>query len=166
MSIETAQLVISLCGLVIAIIGIPLLYFQLRDLRNSSQVAAHSATYEQAAAFRAHLVEYPHLRKYFFDGVPLAADSPDYDRAVSIAEVFLNYLEYIAVLRDNFGKENDEALESFVLAALDGSPLMAHHLATNPRLYSEKLVRFSEARPAARRSHANAKDRLPPDHDA
>jgi len=149
MNIESAQLFISLCGLVIAIIGIPLLYFQLRDLRNSSQVAAHSATYEQAAAFRAHLVEHPHLRKYFFDGVALPADSPDYDRAVSIAEVFLNYLEYIAVLRDNFGKENDQALASFVLAALDGSPLMSHHLATHPRLYSDKLVRFSKARRAA-----------------
>ena len=148
MGIETIQLFISLCGLVIAIIGIPLLYFQLRDLRNSSQIAAHSATYEQAAAFRGHLVEHPHLRKYFFDGVPLPADSPDYDRAISIAEVFLNYLEYIAVLRDNFGKENDHALESFVLAALAGSPLMSNHLATHPRLYSEKLLRFAQAMPA------------------
>ena len=148
MSIETIQLFISLCGLVIAIVGIPLLYYQLRDLRHSSQIAAHSATYEQAAAFRAHLVEYPHLRKYFSDGVALPADSPDYDRAISIAEVFLNHLEYIAVLRNNFGKENDHALESFVRTALAGSPLLRNHLATHPRLYSEKLLRFSEANSA------------------
>jgi len=149
MSIETAQLLISLCGLVIAIVGIPLLYFQLRDLRHSSQIAAHSATYEQAAAFRAHLVEYPHLRKFFFDGVTIPADSPDYDRAISIAEVFLNYLEYIAVLKDNFGKENDPALESFIRTALAGSPLLRNHLTTHPRLYSDKLLRFCEPKPAA-----------------
>lgn len=142
MSVETAQLLISLCGLVIAAVGIPLLYFQLRDLRNSSQIAAHSATYEQAAAFRSHLVEYPHLRKYFFDGEAIAPESPDYDRVVTIAEGFLNYLEYIAVLRNNFGKENDPALESFVRAALAGSPVMRQHLASHPQLFSEKLSSF------------------------
>ena len=142
MSIEIAQLLISLIGVLIAIVGIPLLYFQLRDLRQSLQVAAHSATYEQAAAFRAHLVEYPHLRKFFFGGVVLAADNPDYDRAISIAETFLNYLEYIAVLKDNFGKENDPALDSFIRTTLAGSPLLHHHLAGHPKLYSDKLLRF------------------------
>ena len=148
MTIETAQLFISLCGLVIATVGIPLLYFQLRDLRHSSQIAAHSATYEQAAAFRAHLVEYPHLRKYFFDGAVIQADSADYDRAISIAEVFLNYLEYIAVLKENFGKENDPALESFIRTALAGSPLLRTHLKAHPGLYSNKLLQFIATNPA------------------
>ncbi len=145
MSIETAQLLISLCGLVIAVIGIPLLYFQLRDLRHSSQIAAHSATYEQAAAFRAHLVEYPHLRRFFFAGEVMAPDSSDYDRAASIAEVFLNYLEYVAVLKDRFGKDNDPALETFIRSALDRSPLLRHHLAGHADLYSEKLLRYLPA---------------------
>lgn len=145
MSIDTAQLLISACGLVIAIVGIPLLYFQLRDLRHSSQIAAHSATYEQAAAFRAHLVAYPHLRRYFFDGQVLPPDSPDRDRAISIAETFLNYLEYIAVLKDNFGKDNDPALEAFIRTALAGSPLLRGHLAAHPTLYSHKLLRFLPA---------------------
>jgi hypothetical protein len=142
MSTETAQLLISLCGLIIAIIGIPLLYFQLRDLRRSLQIAAHSATYEQAATFRSQLVEYPHLRKYLFDGEVIQPENPDYARAVTIAETFLNYLEYIAVLKDSFGKENDPALVSFVRAALAGSPIMRQHLASHPQLYSEKLRGF------------------------
>lgn len=145
MSIENAQLLISLCGLVIAVVGIPLLYFQLRDLRHSSQISAHSATYEQAAAFRAHLVEYPHLRKYFFDGEAIAPGSPDYDRTITIAETFLNSLEYIAVLRNNFGKENDPALESFIRSVLAGSPIMRQHLSSHPRLYSDKLRSFLPA---------------------
>ena len=142
MSIETAQMLISLCGLIIAIVGLPLLYFQLRDLRHSSQIAAHSATYEQAAAFRAHLVEHPHLRKYFFDGEAILPGSPDYDRTLTIAETFLNYLEYIAVLKDNFGKENDPALESFIRTVLTGSPVMRQHLSSHPQLYSDKLRGF------------------------
>ena len=87
-------------------------------------------------------MEYPHLRKYFFDGEAIAPESPDYDRVVTIAEGFLNYLEYIAVLRNNFGKENDPALESFVRAALAGSPVMRQHLASHPLLFSEKLSSF------------------------
>ena len=151
MSVETAQLLISLCGLIIAIVGIPLLYFQLRDLRHSSQIAAHSATYEQASAFRAHLIEYPHLRKYFFNGEDIQPESPDYDRVLTIAESFLNYLEYIAVLKENFGKENNTALESFVRSSLSGSPIMRRHLAAHPEWYSGKLRAFlaQSSKPAA-----------------
>lgn len=59
---------------------------------------------EQDEAIRGYLIQYPELRKYFFENVNIAYDDKDYSRVVSIAEVYLNYLEQIAVLKKKFRK--------------------------------------------------------------
>jgi hypothetical protein len=141
-SADNLQLVISLWSLGIATIGLPILYLQLRDVSRSLQVSTHAAIYERASEFRGHLVEHPHLRKYFFDGVEILPGDEDYSQVVTLAEIFLNYLEHIAVLGDSFGKKNRPALDMFVATALKKGPILGTHLANNPELYSEALHRF------------------------
>lgn len=142
MSFETSQLLLSFCGLFIAAVGLPLLYFQLRDVKRSIRVATHAAIYEQAAEFRSHLVMYPDLRKYFFDGVEISATDENYSRVMTLAEIFLNYLEHIAVLGESFGSENKPALDAFIKSALKSSPILRQHLTESPDLYSEALRQF------------------------
>ena len=49
MSVENLQLALSVIGLLIAVIGLPLLYMQLRGLQKSILTATHAAMYHQAA---------------------------------------------------------------------------------------------------------------------
>lgn len=146
MSAESLQLMLSLGGLLAAVVGIPLLYVQLRDVKRSLRSATHAAMYEQAANIRAHLIEYPHLRRYFFDGADITPEHEDYDRVLTIAEVFLNYLEHIAVLGDSFGRENRPALDRFTRTALQKSPILHRHLRDNRVAYSDALQRYLDAR--------------------
>ena len=88
----------SLAGLILAIVGLPILILQIRAIQRSIRSGAHAAIYAQAADFRSHLVDHPHLRKYFFDGVEIEPDHPEYDRVVTIAELFLNEIEHITVM--------------------------------------------------------------------
>lgn len=142
MSIEFLQLLVSVLGVAIAAVGLPFVYLQLRNLNQSLRVASHAAIYEQASDFRSHLVEHPHFRKYFFDGVEILPGDPNYNQVITLAEMFLNYLEHIAVLEKNFGQENKPALDSFVASALKRGPILRVHLADNPELYSDALRRF------------------------
>lgn len=142
MSIEVLQVLLSVSGLIIATVGLPLLYFQLRDVKRSLRSATHAAIYDQAAGFRGHLIQYPHLRKYFFDGSEITPEHHDYNRVVTLAEIFLNYLEHIAVLGDNFGSENRPALDRFSRTALEKSPILRRHLAENRASYSDAFVAF------------------------
>ncbi|MGH2618323.1 MAG: hypothetical protein ACRDJC_24090 [Thermomicrobiales bacterium] len=119
------------------------MYLQLRDVKRSIRVATHAAIYEQAAEFRSHLVEYPDLRKYFFDGVEISAADENYSRVMTLAEIFLNYLEHIAVLGESFGSENKPALELFIRTALKSSPILRQHLTESPELYSDSLRQIS-----------------------
>jgi hypothetical protein len=142
MNTETLQLSISIAGLLIAVIGLPLIYMQLRGLQKSILTATHAAMYQQAAEFRAHLIQYPHLRKYFFDGWEIAPDDEEYNRVVTLAEIFLNYLEHIAVLGDSFGMQNRPALDRFSQVTFERSPILRQHLTQNQASYSDTLQRF------------------------
>jgi hypothetical protein len=142
MSAELLQVYIGVLGLLLALVGLPLLFAQLRDLKRSVQSSAHAALYAQGADFRAHLIDYPHLRKYFFDAADIAPEHEDYDRVVTIAELFLNHLEHIAVLGDSFGQENRPGLDRFCTVALERSPILRKHLEENRSSYSDSLQRF------------------------
>jgi hypothetical protein len=142
MNTEALQLSISIAGLLIAVIGLPLIYMQLRGLQKSILTATHAAMYQQAAEFRAHLIQYPHLRKYFFDGWEITPEDEEYSRVVTLAEIFLNYLEHIAVLGDSFGMQNRPALDRFSRVAFEKSPILRQHLTQNQASYSDALHRF------------------------
>lgn len=138
------QELVSIVGLIIAAVGLPLLYFQLRGVQRSLRSATHAAIYEQAADFRAHLIQHPHLRKYFFGSAEITPGHDDYNRVVTLAELYLNYLEHIAVLGDDFGSENRPALDRFARNALDRGPILRQHLTENQAFYSDALNRFLE----------------------
>ena len=138
------QTILSIISVIIAAVGIAMIYIQLRDLKASLRSSVHTAIYSQAEKLRSYLIEYPHLRKYFFDGEPIASDHEDYNRVVSIAEIYLNYLEQIAVLQDSFGKENADSLARFINNAFDKSPILKQHLKENAAMYSNSLHQFVE----------------------
>lgn len=139
MSAETLQAYVALAGLILATVGLPILVLQIRALQRSVQSGAHAAMYAQAADFRSHLVAHPHLRQFFFDGAEIGPEHAEYDRVVTIAELFLNYLEHIAVMEDSFGSRNRAALRRFVGHALDRSPILRRRLAENRAAYSPAL---------------------------
>ena len=143
MSVDTVQLLVSVLGLMIAGVGLPLLYVQLRDVKRSVRGAVHAATYAQAADFRSHLVQYPHLRPYFFGGAEIAPDHADYNRVVTIAELFLNYLEHVTVLEDSYSPQDRAALDRFTKHALERSPILRRHMNNNRAAYADALLRYA-----------------------
>lgn len=133
------QILLTAISVLIAAIGIPILYLQLRDLKLSVRSSVHAAIYGQAETLRGYLVQYPHLRKYFFENKNIEPNHKEYDRVLSIAEIYLNYLEHIIVLQDGFGKKNVASLTRFVQSAFEQSPILKQHLDNNAPLYSDAL---------------------------
>ena len=56
------QTILSILSVLIAAVGIPILYLQLKDVKATVRSSAHSAIYNQAETLRGYLIEYPHLR--------------------------------------------------------------------------------------------------------
>lgn len=144
MSAEILQAYASIAGLLLAVIGLPILFIEIRGVQRSVRSAAHAAIYAQAADFRAHLVEYPHLRKYFFENREVDPADDEYDRVVTIAELYLNYLEHVVVTIESFGRANRASLERFVRNAFDGSPVLRRRLVENRAAYSHALGAYHD----------------------
>ena len=145
---DNIQVFVALAGLILAVVGLPILYVQLRELQRSVRSSAHAALYAQSANVRAHLVTYPHLRKYFFEGAEISRGHDDYERVVTIAELFLNTLEHIAVTTESFGRSNRASLEQFVRHTLDRSPIMRQRLGENRADYSPALLSYNAGTPS------------------
>ncbi len=143
MSPEMLEAVASLATFALALVGLPFLIIQLRHLQRSVESGAHAAIYSQGSDVRAHLVEHPHLRPYFFDGADIDPDDPEYPRVLSIAELFLNYLEHVAVLGDTLGAHNRASLDRFVRNSLARSPVLRRRLEEDPASYSHALQAYA-----------------------
>jgi hypothetical protein len=137
---DLLQAIASVGGLALAAVGLPLLYRQLVDVQRSVRGSAHAAIYAQAADVRAHLVEHPHLRRFFFDGARIDPDHPEYDRVVTIAELMLNYLEHVTVMTDALGDANRASLDRFCGEILRNAPIVRERLANGRGLYSTALL--------------------------
>lgn len=139
---DVVQAYATVVGVVATIVGFVIVLIQVRQLERSVRSGTHAAIYSQAADFRAHLIAHPHLRRYFFDGAEITDDHPDHDRVVTIAELFLNHLEHIAVMADTVGRRNRTALEAFARGALERSPVMRWRLSEGRTDYSPALHRL------------------------
>jgi hypothetical protein len=84
-----------IAGVIIQATGLIVVIYQLSRLNLSIRVTAQSAVYQQASDARSYLIQFPELRKYFFDSEAIEKTSPDYDRVRTIAELFLNYMEHL-----------------------------------------------------------------------
>lgn len=132
-----ASAVITTCGLVFVVL-------QLRELKLSVRSAAHAAIYERAAELRSLLVEYPRFRKYLFEGVEIDETNEDYGRLLSVAEMYLNYLEHIFLTNDSLGRKNKTSAKQFVSSALKKSPILRKRLNEAGEDYSLAFRQFAK----------------------
>tara|TARA_R100000365_G_C2743786_1_gene72541 strand:- start:1742 stop:2227 length:486 start_codon:yes stop_codon:yes gene_type:complete len=137
---ELVGIAVDISGLAITLAGFIFIVIQIRRLGQSIRTTAHAAIYSQAADFRTHLMAYPELRKYFFDGVDIERGHPDFERAITLSECFLNYLEHLAVQKSHFAGADGDAWTEFASRSLERSPITKRRLKNNDANYSPKLL--------------------------
>ena len=80
---------------------------------------------------------------YFCDGKLCEPSAPDYDRVVTIAEMYLNHLENFAVNHKVFSREDGKAWgRNYVSYMLESSPVMRSIVNARRHLYSPDFIRF------------------------
>ncbi len=132
--------IVITAGVLIQAIGLCIVIYQLSRMNLSIRVSAQTALYQQASDARSYLVEYPELRKYFFDGVPADPDAPHYDRVKTVAELFLNYLEHLLLQQSTLRKSDWTAWQTFVQQTVRNSPILQELIRHPHASYSRELT--------------------------
>lgn len=139
---EDIRTIAVLAGIALQLLALIVVIYQLSRLNLSIRISAQAAVYQQATDARAFLVQYPELRKYFFDGVVADPDSDcdDYSRAKTVAEMFLNYMEHLILQRGSLRSSDWAAWQNFARKTLCNSPILREVLTEQPDAYCDELV--------------------------
>lgn len=141
---EDIRTIAVLAGIALQLLALIVVIYQLSRLNLSIRISAQAAVYQQATDARAFLVQYPELRKYFFDGVVADPGSEDYSRAKTVGEMFLNYMEHLILQRGSLRSSDWTAWQNFARKTLCNSPILREVLAEQPDAYCEELVKLSK----------------------
>ena len=71
----------------------------------------------------------PELRPYFYEGKDIAPTDPQYQRAVSMAEMLIDSMDSVAAIGENFPDEvKFDGWKNWIMGTFSNSPLLVRHL--------------------------------------
>lgn len=126
-------------GSTAALIGLAAVIVQLRNLAEGLRSSARRATYDIGVQIKLTLIEYPHLRPFFFDNIPAPPDHPDASRIASLAELYCIYFQEIVEQSRNVSPPNRTAWGALVRSMYQSSPPIRGQFERRLSWYSAEL---------------------------
>lgn len=137
-------------GLVVSIVGIWLVLRQLRQVRLTILGNAFSNSFSELREIHKIFVEHPDLRPYFFDNEALSRDAETYQKAKSVAEMYLDAFIHMYLLRPRFPAELRNHIDLLIEDMVTRSGFLADYLQENARFMppalNSQVLRFIKAR--------------------
>lgn len=136
----------SFFGLMVAVVSVTLVYGQLKQLVWALSNDAQARLFQQNAEIRQIIAMEPRLRKYFFNDEPVARNDELYPKVRTVAEMYANYLEHLAVLQPALKTGEPGPWSKVIWDIYDSSPIIRETLREKPHWYCAKLHDIVERR--------------------
>src|SRR5690606_28756965 len=108
----------------VAVFGVVGLILQLRGVERDLRSAARGHIYDMAARLKEVFAADPDMRRYFFDGETLPADSALLPKAIAVADYYYClYLEQITTQSRNIAPEHRKSWLTYASAIYHRSPI-------------------------------------------
>ena len=139
-------------------IGVPgvlvSLYFLWRQSRDQT-IATRAEIYQNITAtmldIDRYFIEHPELKKYFFDNAPISKKHREYERVKSIAEMFLDFMDFTLMHETQMKNYPWYQWENYFKTVYDSSPILREYWDEVKGLdWYEKQVGEIFARPESR----------------
>lgn len=137
---SSVSAVASLISAAMALIGVPIVLLQIRDLRKSARSQALSNVYEMYVELDRFLVDNAPFRHAIYEGKP-ATSLPTHlqDRADAVAE-FVTDILYQAFSQKSVIGLDESSPEVEYIRKLFASPILRDFLSRNASWYNERFV--------------------------
>ena len=132
--------IISIITTLVAIAGFIGLIIQLKNLQKGLNSDARGSIYDMSSKLKETFIEYPHLRKYFFNNIEIDPNSQNFDRVCAIADFYCLYLEQMSTQLDSIEKNHKRAWIKYIVDSIDNSPAIRTHINSNKGFYSELFL--------------------------
>lgn len=137
---DWAQAIGSIIGSIVAVVGLPVLIYQIVQLRQTIRAEAHGKVYENSLEVQKLLLDNPEFRPFFYEGATMEPTDERYPRLLAMAEIFTDYLEHIALQRENVPDEVKTAWDGYARFFLESSPIIRSFVAQHRSSYCRSFL--------------------------
>ena len=129
--IQVLTLYVRMGALVVAVVGLVFIVLQLKHLNATILGHAFSSSFAELREIQKVFIEHFELRPYFFDDMPISSDSQFYQKARSVAEMYLDAFIHMYLLRPRFPAELQNHIDLFIEDMLRSSEFLAEYVGEN-----------------------------------
>lgn len=119
----------------ITALGVALLYVQVRDARAALKSNTRFQVYGVNQAVFKLMVDYPELRKYFYEDQPIPEREPDRSQVLAAAELILDLFEVTVLSFHTMDIETRTTWEGYIRVTSLSSPALRHFLQAEQHRY-------------------------------
>lgn len=140
MNAETYSAIGACVSALVAVVGLPLIWLQLRDMRNSAYSQAIASVYDRFVDLDRYLIDNPQYRGLLYAREPPKAPDPNLDpRAEAVAE-FVTDVLYQAFNQRNALQAEAFGPETAYMKELFASPLLVSYLSRHRQWYRTEFT--------------------------
>lgn len=118
---------ISVITAVIAFVSLIAVIYQSINLKMTIDNQIYQSFIHNSVEVDEILIEYPNIRKYVYDGVPISDDTEDLDRIMSVIELLVDITENIEVYINYIPKSRRDGWQQFV-NDMQGTPAYQYYM--------------------------------------
>jgi hypothetical protein len=131
---------LSACGsLWVTLLGFVFVIRQLRQVDKNIRADANANLCQQSIEILNAMMSRSECYPFFYDGKPLALDDPYRMEILCIAEMIANYLDLVALQKDNLPIKIWNKWQKFTIDTIQNSPVITEHLTRYSGWYSDDL---------------------------
>jgi hypothetical protein len=137
---EVVQALGSAAALLVAIFGFGLLIHQIRQLERAIRGDTHAQLYEKAFQIMTLLAAHPDLRPYFYGNKVLRGKDPKQNEVMCAAEIVANFMEFVALQRQNLPKSVWERWATYIKDRYHTSKVLRDYFVVNRNWYADEIL--------------------------
>lgn len=145
----------TIIGIVGVTAGLIFNAYQIRILasqgKTQNEIAKAASIYNGVtglSSFYRVFVDYPGLRKYFYDGAPVPSDQEELDRVIPLAEMLADTIDSVLRTIYRFGEQEDHSdWTTYTEYMLDRSPTLKSLVLEHPVWWPDIARLLQEDRP-------------------
>lgn len=131
---------ICACGsLIVTVLGFVFVLYQLKQVDRTIRGETNASLCQQSIEVLNAMMSKKDCYPYFYDGKELAEDSPNRVEILILTEMVVNYLDLVALQKDNLPENVWARWRNFILDTVSFSPVVKQHLKKYHNWYSDEL---------------------------
>jgi len=140
---EATTAVVAILQLFVSALGFIVVVWTLRVLVRSIDAQSSAGVATRQLEFDKVVLENPYLYKYFYQGLDLPSDDPEYDRVMAATQLLANYFDGYFQQQGKYRQMwPDRSWKGYIRDHTAGSPVLRRYVLANSRWFSPEFVQM------------------------